>query len=224
MAEEPREPHALALALMPNAVHAVVPVTAADERQAVRAHRSSGLDRADAVLVDRLGGLGDGRLDVGVLCLEREQRRLDEVRSLVEHARVTRRLEVLGDHEGQPVPVVGDVSAHASAREGLPPVLDVALGELVAAGVEDLPAHEVGPRHQQREHVLQLVAEAERSARLVGRGAPPQPAGGGLVEQLAVHHQVESIVRRVDLDHRQQSCPRRRARHRAARSTAPLSR
>ncbi len=138
VAEEPREPHALALALVADPVHAVVPVAAADQRQPVHAGRPAGLDRADAVLVDRLGGLGDRRLDVGVLLVERQSRGLDEGRALVEHARVARRLDVLGDDKREPVAIVGDVRADSSARVRLPPVLDVALGELVSARLEDL--------------------------------------------------------------------------------------
>ena len=96
--------------------------------------------------------------------------------TLVEHGRVAGRREVLGDHERQPVAVVGDVRAHASARERLPPVQHVALGELVARGLDDLLAHEVGPRDEQREAVLQLVAEAVR-ARATGR-SPCGPTAG----------------------------------------------
>ena len=76
---------------------------------------------------------------------------------------VAGRREVLGDDERQPVAVVGDVRAHASARERLPPVQHVALGELVPRCLDDLLAHEVRARDQQREAVLQLVAEAERA-------------------------------------------------------------
>ena len=59
---------------------------------------------------------------------------------------VAGRVEVLGDHERQPVPVVGDVRAHASAGVRLPPVQHVALGELVPRRLDDLLADEVGSR------------------------------------------------------------------------------
>ena len=53
VAEEEAEPDALAAALDAHAVHAVVPVAAADERQPVRARGQAAIDRADAVLVER---------------------------------------------------------------------------------------------------------------------------------------------------------------------------
>jgi len=45
-------------------------------------------------------------------------------------------------------------------------VLDVALEELMGGGAEEVGARDVGPGRDQREHVLQLVAEAEGAARL----------------------------------------------------------
>ena len=52
--QEPAEPDALALALLADAVHAVVPVAAEDQRQAVGAGALDGeVERARAVLVER---------------------------------------------------------------------------------------------------------------------------------------------------------------------------
>ena len=59
----------------------------------------------------------------------------------------------------------------------VPPVLHVALDELPAGGAQQVLARELGPREQQRHHVLQLVAEAEGAAGLVVAGARPEPAG-----------------------------------------------
>src|ERR1043166_5072042 len=47
LGQEPAEPHALAPAPVPDAVHAVVPVAGPDERQAVRAVRERPLARRD---------------------------------------------------------------------------------------------------------------------------------------------------------------------------------
>jgi hypothetical protein len=69
----------------------------------------------------------------------------------------------------------------------------------VTRGLDDLLAHEIGSRVDERECVLQLVAETERARGLVGRGAPPQPARERLVEQPTVHEQVERGLGRADL-------------------------
>ena len=51
--QEEAEPGALAASLPSDAVHAVVPVAAADERQAVGAGGQALVDRAQAVLEER---------------------------------------------------------------------------------------------------------------------------------------------------------------------------
>ncbi len=57
----------------------------------------------------------------------------------------------------------------------------------------------VRPRESQRHRVLQLVAEAVGAARLVEAGARPGAAGQRLVEQPAIHHDVEGAIGRLDL-------------------------
>ena len=63
----------------------------------------------------------------------------------------------------------------------------------------DVRATQVRPRVDQREHVLQLIAEAEGAAGLIRAAARPDAAGKRLVQQPAIHDQVERIVGRVDL-------------------------
>ena len=50
----------------------------------------------------------------------------------------------------------------------MPPVLHVALDELPRRRAQQVRATQVRPRVQQRQHVLQLIAEAKGAARLVG--------------------------------------------------------
>ena len=47
-------------------------------------------------------------------------------------------------------------------------MLHVAFDELPRRGVQQVRAAEVRPRVQQRQHVLELIAEAERAAGLIG--------------------------------------------------------
>ena len=122
-------------------------------------------------------------------------------------------LEVVRDGVGQPEQVVGDARAHAAARRRVPPVLHVALDELPRRGAQEVLARELGLRHGERHHVLQLVAEAVGAARLVERRARPDAAGERLIEQPAVEQQVH----RRD---RASSPARRRGRRPSASSTA----
>ena len=57
--------------------------------------------------------------------------------------------------------------------------------------------HRSGPRVEQRQHVLQLIAETECAARLIRTAARPDAAAERLIEQPAVHDQIERVVRRA---------------------------
>jgi hypothetical protein len=87
-------------------------------------------------------------------------------------------------------------------------------------------AEEVRPREPEGHHVLELIPEAVRAARLKEPRAPPEPRAHRLVQQPAIHDQIEGIVRRLDLhraEHRVQRCStllQRRARASAAGEAA----
>ena len=59
----------------------------------------------------------------------------------------------------------------------------------------------------ERHHVLQLVAETERPARLIEAAARPDTAGERLVQQPAVGQQVERRVGRLDVDRAERVVP-----------------
>src|SRR5205823_3762918 len=101
---------------------------------------------------------------------------------LVEDRPVAGNLEIMNDAVGKPEQVVGDPCAHSFSRRGMPPVLNIPFAELARRGGENLGPSDVAPRDRQSQRVLQLVAEPESSSRLVEGGAPPDPAGEGLIE------------------------------------------
>ena len=82
----------------------------------------------------------------------------------------------------------------------MPPVLDVALRELVRRGPQEVLPGELALRGQQGDDVLELVAEPVCAAGLVERGPRPEPAGQRLVEEPPVEHDVHRAVGRPDLD------------------------
>ncbi len=85
----------------------------------------------------------------------------------------------------------------------MPPVLHVAVAELVRRAAQQVLAGEARLGMDQRHDVLQLVAEAESAARLVMAAAPPKAARQRLVHEPAVRQQVEGPVGRFHL-HRAQ--------------------
>ncbi len=72
---------------------------------------------------------------------------------------------------------------------------------------QDVRPGDLGRGVDQGHHVLELVAEAERAARLVEARARPVPAGEHLVEQPAVGQQVERRVGRLHLHDAQATLP-----------------
>ena len=86
-------------------------------------------------------------------------------------------------------------------------MLDVAFGELPRRRAQEVLPGEVRPGEQKRQRVLQLIAEAERTARLGVARPRPDAAAQGLIEQPPVHHHVERIVRRLHLDPAQNLVP-----------------
>ena len=59
----------------------------------------------------------------------------------------------------------------------------------------------------QGHRVLQLIAEAERAARLIESGAGPHAAGERLIDEPAVGQEVDRRVGRFDIDHAERAAP-----------------
>ena len=174
----------------------------------MRAGGQALVDRAQAVLEERAALGGHARLDVGLLRVRGERRGLQERHDLVEDARVAGRPRVVRRRVRQPQQVVRAAGARAPSARLVPPVLDVAFDELVAGRPQQVLAGEVRPGERERHRVLELVAEAERPAGLVVAGPRPQPAAQVLVEEPAVHQQVEGVVRGAHLHRVERPVPR----------------
>jgi hypothetical protein len=141
--EEPAQPHALSAAKMTDAVHAVVPVSGADQRQPVRSAGDGSVDGARAVLVQRAALRAGHRQSVRVELALREWGRLQERDALLEHLRVSAATEVVRGDERKPQEIVGATAANTLARGLVPPVLDVAFQELTPRRSQQMLAHEI---------------------------------------------------------------------------------
>ena len=128
---------------MADAVHAVVPVAGADERQAVRAGGDAFLDGAAAVLEERAVFADDRRQVVSLVLALGQRRRRQERRLLVEDpaSPVTRTYSATTN---------GSQSRSSEQRlrsprpeRLVPPVLHVAFDELAAGRAEDVLAREL---------------------------------------------------------------------------------
>ena len=216
MAEEEAQPDALAV----HGVEAVVPVSAAEQRQALRAEAP-----ADAA-IERGAGVGEQRSRLPgarrliALALVRFQRRGDEKRHLGRaEVKIACALGVFAQRPGQPEQIVRAAAAQApvALRMGVPPVHHVALGVLMAASVEDALAGKDGGERQQIDRVLQLVAEAVGPAALIEAAAREQAAAQGLIHGPMVYIITYRLIGHRNLQTRAEGIPvRARPRQRGA--------
>jgi len=81
------------------------------------------------------------------------------------------------------------------------------IGIFPASGPEDVRPEEVRPREGKGHRVLELVPEAEGASRLIEAGPRPEPAAQVLVQEPAVHQEIEGVVRGAHLDRLQRLGP-----------------
>src|SRR5262249_52235186 len=124
-------PDCLADAAAADAVHTVVPVAGAHERQTMWAEAPGIADGADTMLIERSLFFRRLRQAVRVFLSWRERRPFEEGIRHVQHACVATDLHIVTRGEGQPEEIVREMRADAAARRRMPPVLHIAFDELM---------------------------------------------------------------------------------------------
>src|SRR5471032_1929861 len=81
----------------------------------------------------------------------------------------------------------------------MPPVLDISLPELTGSAKQKLVANETWFSVNQRHHILQLVTETESAAGLIISATRPETARQRLVQEPAIRHHVDGLVRCIDI-------------------------
>ena len=193
--KKPSEPDALAFSCGADPVHPIVPVSRADQRQPVAAHRQTAIERARAVLEQGAALRGHARLEIQIFLPRRERRPVEEGNDLVENSEIVGDFQVLNDHIRQPEQIIGDPGAHAAARRRMPPMLHISFDELTRGGAQQLRPRNVSLRNHQRHHVLKLIAKAVSAARLIKRRARPDATSQRLIEQPTIEHEVHRPIR-----------------------------
>ncbi len=225
--QEEREPDAFALAVLADQVHAVVPVAAAHQRQAVGAETQAVVDRADAMLVERADVVGNLRQVVVRLLVRPQQPARQKRHALVEHAGVAGGARRSGRSRRA---ARGSRRRNACARRGptggCHQCCTSPSRNWWRGGAQQMLAQQAGLGMHQRHRVLQLVAEAERAAGLVEARPRPHAAGERLIDQPAVGQEIDGRVGRFDM-HRARASGSSSARRLPApgrRSAAPRKR
>ena len=128
--EEESEPHAFALAMLADEIHAVVPVAAADERQSMRAESQAVENRPHAMLVDARPFVGHVRQIVVRVVLGFDRAAFEKGRGFIENRRVAGGQDVPARGQWQPEIIVRAVRPYSTPRRRMPPMLDVTFDEL----------------------------------------------------------------------------------------------
>src|SRR5436190_6608644 len=118
--QEPSEPDAFAPAPLAHAVHAVVPVAGADQRQTVFSDLQALVERSRAVLEEGGGVIRDYRLEIGVLLVRQQRAAFEKGNLLVQEREIAGRLDVAGRGVRQPAPIGGNACTNSGAARALP--------------------------------------------------------------------------------------------------------
>ena len=141
--------------------------TAAHQRQAVCAGAQAAVDGAGGMLVHAgRGGAGAGRF-VDVFRPFGDRRTFKERHLLLPQAVVCSAFQVMRAGKGQPQQVVREMRAHPGSARRVPPMLHIARFKLARRAQHNLGAQGARLRPSQRHGILQLVAVARGTARLV---------------------------------------------------------
>jgi len=135
------------MARLTDAVHAVVPVAGAHQRQAVHAGLEAAIEAPRAMLVQRRRLIGLAWLEVEIVLARLEGGTVEERHLFVEDRAIARRLDVVRRDRGEPRPVVGDARAHALTSGREPPMLEIALDELPRRCAQDVLTRQLRPCH-----------------------------------------------------------------------------
>ena len=165
------------------------------------------VDRTPAVLKD---GSFFERFDwpnIGLVLLFLQERRLKEGCRGVQNRRVAGHGYVVADRVRKPEQIVRTAATNAGSGWLMPPMLYVSLGELPRSGPQNHFARGLRRRVDQGQGILQLIPEAVGSARLIQRRTAPDTTAQGLIEQPAIHQEVDGKHRSLDLNGSQQGIP-----------------
>src|SRR5688572_21812597 len=142
-------------------------------------------------MFEQSGGLvRNRRLEEAVMLSWLELLAFEERHHLAEDGGVSGCLDIMGDGIGKPCSVVRNSCTHALAGMWQPPMLNIALDELPRRRPEQMLARHRRAHGGERHAVLQLIAEAIGSARLIEGRAGPDAASERLIEEPSVQHDI----------------------------------
>src|ERR1700693_1751703 len=96
---------------------------------------------------------------------------------------------------------------HSPIRRRVPPMLDIALEELMGRRPHKMLAGKRRLGVDERHRVLQLVAKSVSPTGLIKTSAPPKTTAQNLVQQPAIGHQVHRYVRSSHLNNTKRLLP-----------------
>src|ERR1022692_82823 len=171
--KKPPQPNAFALSARADPVQSIVPVSPADQRETMASERKAAIETASAMFEQRSPLIRWHRLKKRILLVRREGHSIEKRNFLVKDSEIASRRHILCRGVGQPEKIIGNARANALARGRQPPVLNVALGKLSCRRAQQMLSCQPRLRQAECHPVLQLVAEAIRTACLIEARSSP---------------------------------------------------
>src|SRR5436309_2311142 len=113
---------------------------------------------------------------------------------LIEHLDVACTQNIPARRQRKPEVIVGTMRTHATPRRWMPPMLDISVRKLTTRAKQHLLAQKTRLCMDEGHRVLQLIAEAKGTARLVVSTPCPKAARQGLVQEPTIGEHVERLV------------------------------
>ena len=122
------------------------------------------IERANAVFINRSRLGGNRRLHVDFLLVRFQQRLFEKRHHFIKHRSIAGNAYVERCDKWKPQEIVRKARAHAAARRRVPPMLHIALFELMTAGNQYLLTRDRRTAVDEGHDVLQLVAKTKSAA------------------------------------------------------------
>ena len=125
----------------------------------------------------------------------------------IQNLRVAGDVHVVAYRKWKPQQIVRAPGANTCSGRQMPPMLHVSFDELPRSSAQNHLARDIRRRIDKCQRILQLVTKPISAARLIQSGTSPDAAAQRLVEQPAIHQEIDGKHRRLDLNRGQESIP-----------------
>src|SRR6266851_7071814 len=162
--QEPTEPNAFSSTRLADAIHPVVPVPRPHQRETVATNPQAAIQRSSTMFKQRCALGRFIRLEIRFALSFSQLVTIEKRHNFVQHTCVSGSLDKMDNGIRQPEPVIRDTCPHTPTCWRVPPMLDVAGGELAGSGPENLFPRNFTTNCAEGHDILELVAKPVSAA------------------------------------------------------------